>query len=119
MTMNMILSSDFIVNEDPQAVIAADFANAFLMHRQRGVIDCDNYFVIFGNDGYVIDQRSRREAAEVWGALRQHEMQFGLSKDGNTWAFVLTYHSQSHFDRQELEDLVWTTWMVVCDQCEN
>lgn len=58
-----------------------------------------------------------REAAEVWGALRQHEIQFGLSSDVNTWAVVL--HSQSHFDQDELEELVWNAWMVVCDQFEN
>lgn len=119
MITNLISSSEFIVHEDPQAIIAAEFANACLMHKHRGVIDCDTCFVIFGNDGYAVDQRSRKEAAEVWGALKQHDIQFGLSSDGNTWAFVVTDHSQSHFDREELEDLVWTTWMCVCDQIEN
>lgn len=57
MTTN--LTDEFIVNEDPKAIIAAEFANEFFMHRHRGVINCDSYFVIFGNDGYAIDQRSR------------------------------------------------------------
>lgn len=41
-----------------EAVKAAEFANTFLMHRHRGVINCDSYYVIFGNDGYLTSQAS-------------------------------------------------------------
>jgi hypothetical protein len=102
--------------ESPEAVKAAEFANTFLMHRHRGVINCDSYFVIFGNDGYSTNQASRIEAADVWGALRQYEMQFGLSSDGTTWAIVLTDHSRTLFDEDELEALLWNTWMTVYSQ---
>lgn len=102
--------------EASEAVKAAEFANTFLLHRHRGVINCDSYYVIFGNDGYSTNQASRVEAADVWGALRQHEMHFGLSNDGTTWAIVLTDHSRTLFDEDALVSLLWNTWMTVCDQ---
>ena len=98
------------------ADIAADFANKFLMHRHRGVINCDSYFVIFGNDGYSSDQRSRIESSEVWRKLRHHDPVSGMSSDGVTWSLVLTDHSRSLFDEDELNQLVWDTWMEVCDR---
>ena len=114
-----IESEDEIVEtgeDSSEADIAAEFANTFLMHRHRGVINCDSYYVIFGNDGYDTDQRSRKEASEVWGALREFDPQIGNSSDGTTWAIVLTDHSRSLFDEEGLNRLVWDTWMRVCDE---
>lgn len=105
-------------SERSPADIAADFANEFLMHRHRGVINCDSYFIIFGNDGWETDQRSRKEMADVWGKLRQHEPEGGWSNDKTTWALVLTDHSRSLFVEGELNQLVWDTWMEVCDNFE-
>lgn len=96
--------------------IAADFANQFLMHRHRGVINCDSYYVIFGNDGWETDQRSRKEMSDVWGKLREYEPESGFSGDKTTWAMVLTDHSRSLFDEEELNQLVRDTWMEVCDE---
>lgn len=98
------------------ADIAADFANQFLMHRHRGVINCDSYFVIFGNDGWETDQRSRKEMADVWSKLREYELESGFSGDRYTWSLVLTDHTRSLFDEEELNQLVWDTWMEVCDE---
>jgi hypothetical protein len=120
----VLVESDIArVSDEPEASerspadIAADFANQFLMHRHRGVINCDSYYVIFGNDGYATDQRSRKECADVWRRLRQHhDTETGFSSDRMTWAIVLTDHSQSLFDEVELDHLVWDTWMSVCDE---
>lgn len=98
------------------ADLAADFAQTFLMHRHRGVINCGSYFILFGNDGFSKDQRSRKESADVWGRLRQYDTESGLSSDGNTWTLILTDHSRTLFDEEELEQLVWDTWITVCDQ---
>lgn len=103
-------------SERSPADIAADFANQFLMHRHRGVINCDSYFVIFGNDGWETDQRSRKEMADVWGKLREYEPESGFSGDKTTWALVLTDHSRSLFDEEDLNQLVWDTWVDVCDE---
>lgn len=103
-------------SERSPADIAAQFANEFLMHRHRGVINCDSYFIIFGNDGWATDQRSRKEMSDVWGKLREHQPKCGFSGDKTTWALVLTDHSQSLFDEEELNQLVWDTWMEVCDE---
>ena len=104
--------------ERTPADIAADFANRFLMHRHRGVINCDSYYVIFGNDGWEADQRSRKEMADVCGELRQYEPESGWSSDKMTWALVLTDHTRSSFNEEELSQLVWDTWMEVCDDFE-
>lgn len=98
------------------ADIAAEFANVLLMHRHRGVINCDSYYILFGNDGYSTDQRSRKECSEVWNRFRDHEAQVGLSSDGCTWSVVLTDHSRSRFNEMELNRFVWDTWMEVCDE---
>jgi hypothetical protein len=103
-------------SERSPADIAAQFANEFLMHRHRGVINCDSYHIIFGNDGWATDHRSRKEMADVWGKLREYEPEGGFSGDKTTWALVLTDHSRSLFNEEELNQLVWDTWMEVCDE---
>lgn len=116
------IDNDSDLEEQPDAPdrtpadIAADFANRFLMHRHRGVINCDSYFIIFGNDGWETDQRSRKEMADVWGKLRQYEPESGWSNDKTTWTLVLTDHSRSLFDEEELDHIVWDVWMEVCDE---
>jgi hypothetical protein len=102
--------------ERSAADLAAEFANRFLMHRHRGVINCDSYFILFGNDGYSTDQRSRKECSEVWNRFRDHEAQVGLSSDGCTWSVVLTDHSRTRFNEVELDRFIWDTWMGVCDE---
>ncbi len=101
------------------ADIAAQFANEFLMHRHRGVINCDSYHIIFGNDGWATDQRSRKEMSDVWEKLREYKPESGFSGDKTTWALVLTDHSRSLFDEEELNQLVWDTWMEVCDKVKD
>lgn len=110
------LADQSVSRERSRADCAAEFANTFLMHRHRGVINCDSYVVIFGNDGWATDQRSRKEMADVWGKLRRYEPESGWSNDKTTWALVLTDHSRSLFDEEELNQLVWDTWMEVCDE---
>ena len=110
------LSEDIESPDRSPADIAANFANEFLMHRHRGVINCDSYVIIFGNDGWETDQRSRKEMADVWGKLRQHDPEGGWSNDKTTWALVLTDHSRSLFNEEELDHIVWDVWMEVCDE---
>lgn len=98
------------------ADIAAEFANNFLMHRHRGVIDCDSYFVIYGNDGWVINEATRKEMADVSEKLREHQPQVGFSGDKMTWALVLTDHSRSLFSQQRLTRLLWDSWRKAFDE---
>jgi hypothetical protein len=42
---------------DGQARAAAEFAGRCQFHRHRGVLDCDDKVVLFGNDGYDFDAR--------------------------------------------------------------
>lgn len=98
------------------AEIAAEFASRFLMHRHRGVINCDSYYVIFGNDGFSEDHRSRKESHDLMRRFRGHDLKFGLSGDRHTWAIVLTDHTKTLYQEEELDHIVWDVWMEVCDE---
>lgn len=102
-----------------QANIAAEFAGNFLMNRHRGVIDCGDHFVVFGNDGYKNDPRSRREAELVMEALGDGTPVLGVSDEGYTWAVVVTEYQRPTFDPDRLEKAVWNAWMLACDEIEN
>lgn len=105
--------------ERPVADLAADFAEAFLMHKHRGVINCDDYYILFGNDGYASDSRSRREAEIVQEDLAGHKPQLGQSFNGSTWAIVLSDYSRTEYEEEELNRLVWDAWMEACEEAED
>jgi hypothetical protein len=72
--------------------------------------------VVFGNDGYEHDQRSRDEVAAVRRYLWDHDiMEFGFATtpDGNTWAMLVYEHSeqeQLYEMRELLFYVVWGAW---------
>ena len=94
--------------------LAADFACELHFHWHRGVINCGNRYVLFGNDGFKSDARSRNEAEILMQRLAVHKPTLGQSKDGYTWAIVLTDHSRQVFDEHELHEMVWEAWAEVC-----
>lgn len=111
--------NEHVEQHDAEAVIAADFAETFLMHLHRGVIYCGDRFVIFGNDGYKNSNRSRHEAELVMKALADHEPMFGVSHEGCTWSIVLTDYTRELFDECDLEELVWDAWQQVMEEAEE
>lgn len=108
--------SDPEAESSRMATTAAEFAGQFLMPQHRGVIDCDDRFVLFGNDGYECDTRSQREVEIVLDQLSAHEPVLGINEDGVTWAVVLTDFTRTKFDEEELRQMVWDAWMVACDE---
>src|SRR5438445_329946 len=79
---------------------------------------------VFGNDGYVTDTKSRRQVEYLRQRLADveaHELGFGISEDGRTWALLVgaerdRYHTvvgkalQRELLRGFLEDAVWSAW---------
>jgi hypothetical protein len=98
------------------AKVAAEFAGAVLFPQHRGVINCDDRFVLFGNDGYETDIRSQREVEIVLDELADHEPVLGVNENGITWAVVLTDFTRMKFDEDELRRIVWDAWMSACDE---
>lgn len=79
------------------------------------VIDCDDRLIVYGNDGYEHDARSRRECEIVLESLSMHKPVMGVDDEGCSWAVVVTDYSRSKFDEDELNELVWNAWMIACD----
>jgi hypothetical protein len=81
---------------------------------------------VFGNDNYLCDGKSRREVDALRRHLQPsdvHELGFGLSPDGRSWALIVK--AQERFEtavgkafqvellKIYLEDAVWGAWREV------
>ncbi len=113
---NIVLECDDKLEDERIAIVAAEFVGTFLFHRHRGVIDCGDRFIIFGNDGYVNDLRSQREVESVLDKLSADSPIFGIDLEGCSWAIVVTDYSRSKFDEEDLDGMVWDAWMLACDE---
>lgn len=88
---------------------------------------------VFGNDNYVRDDRSRREATLVRHQLKEmaaEELGFAISPDGYTWAVLVQanqngYHTlagrafQMEMLKNCLEEIVQRAWQSACDRGPN
>lgn len=104
---------------DDTARIAADFVRAFLMSQHRGVLDCGDQFVVFGNDGYAVDERSRREVEIVLDYFKNDSPIVDVGHDGYSWAVVVTDYQRKTFDADLLTKMVWNAWMTACDEASD
>ena len=98
------------------AEVAANYAQTFLMRSHRGVYECEDHIIIFGNDAYTNDARSQREVELMQVALPAHgitESEFGVSNDGISWAIVAD--NQDGIDLRELEFELWGCWFGACE----
>lgn len=111
-------SLDFEESMDEEVIgkVAAAFVGTFLMHRHRGVIDCDDRMIVYGNDGYQHDKRSQREVQIVMEHLSEDKPLLGVDEEGCSWAVVVTDYTRSKFDEEEMNELVWNAWMIACDE---
>jgi len=81
---------------------------------------------VYGNDNYLCDGKSRREVDMLRRELQHgdvHELGFGLSPDGRSWALIVK--AQERFEtpvgkafqvellKIYLEDAVWGAWRAV------
>ena len=107
---------------DEAAKAAAEFVGHCLFHRHRGVLDCGDKVVLFGNDGYDSDARSRKEVELVRSGLEAMGLKthgFGTGypdEDGNgSWAVVVENYSGQPMNIPDLEALVRKAWDQACD----
>jgi hypothetical protein len=104
---------------ESMASLGAEFVGQFLMSQHRGVLDCGDHFLIFGNDGYTNDPRSHREAEIVLQHFKEDSPTLGFNEGGYSWAIVLTDYQRSRFDRKKLEKLVWDAWATACAEVKD
>jgi hypothetical protein len=114
--MTIDLEFDEAAYAAKMAKVAAEFTGTFLMTQHRGVLDCGDHFVVFGNDGYSDDPRSQREAAIVLEHFKSDSPVLGVCEEGYSWAIVVTDYSRPTFDAERLRKIVWDAWMVACDE---
>lgn len=111
------------------AVTAADYIKAFHYPIHRGVFEIDLGFIVFGNDGYTGDNRTKREVQivrERLKALGLPEPEFGVdSSEGWTWALVFfpvkAFHASPPEFRRLIEaanEIVWESWGVSFDDAQ-
>jgi hypothetical protein len=110
---------DEAVETAPMADIGAEFVGTFLMPQHRGVLDCGDHFLIFGNDGYRNDPRSRREAEIMLQHLQDDSPTLGVNKEGYTWANVVTDYERATFDQESLVECAWDAWRTACAEAEE
>ncbi len=99
----------------PQA--AAEFVSKCLFHRHRGVLDLDDKVVIFGNDGYAKDERSRREVDLMRRELAKLELTpsgFSVCADGYSWAMIVANYQHLDIDCDQLQNLLSDCWSAAC-----
>lgn len=94
----------------------ADHAYENLFHHHRGSYLNRGVCVVYGNDGFLTDVRSQREAARV--ALKIEAMGyevegFGLSEDGYSWALVVRFKHGT--PKSEREYIDWRLNAIVSD----
>lgn len=98
------------------AKAAANYVNKCLFHRHRGVIDCDDKFVIFGNDGYE-DSRCQEQVDLMRQVLAENGLErseFGVNDGGYSWAFVVFNYEQKPIDIRTLEQQLWECRQQAC-----
>ncbi len=114
--------------ENEVAAAAAEYVYQCLFPRHRGVLDCGDKIVVFGNDGYrTEDGEASRALHEIellkqylkkeglWDESRPHRSpQFGLSKNGYSWAVVIFNYQRRYIDLKELEDTLMACWDSAC-----
>jgi hypothetical protein len=107
---------------DEAAKAAADFVGRCLFDQHRGVLDCGDKVVLFGNDAYDSDPRSRKEVELVRSGLEAMGLQahgFGTGypdEDGNgSWAVVVENYSRQPMNIPALDALVRQAWTKACE----
>jgi hypothetical protein len=103
-----------------QARAAAVFAAKELAQQERGVLDWGDFFLLFGNDGFNQDARTRREVVLTKKELKKLGLKadaFGVSGNGSSWAILTPKKDR----RREvwlaaLQATLDMAWDAACDE---
>jgi hypothetical protein len=93
---------------------AAEYAGQCLFHIHRGILDCGDKKILYGNDGYEEDPRVRKEVELVTAklnALGHGEPIFGKGKDGYSWSLVLLDYGRAIQDVEPLYKTLEEAWV--------
>ena len=101
------------------ATLAAEAAVAYvyqcLFHRHRGLIHCDDKFIVFSNRRPESDRLNRKEIALVRDVLRKDKVPpDGFATNGNSWAMVILDYERI-IDLAFVEAKLWECWTQLCE----
>ena len=106
-----------MINDNNAAIAAAEHVNQNLTHRHRGVLDCHDKLIVFGNDAYESDERSQEEVDLMKRELAElglPVLEFGISQDGHSWAILVEIGEHRSIELTEIEQRLWTCWKQAC-----
>ena len=102
----------------PDASGEADDIAECLFERHRGAYaDEGGSVVVFGNDGFSVDHRSRSEVAQVVDSCLRLGLSleaFGVCRGGYTWALILSCPGEECGEGL-VADLLRAVWYAWCD----
>ena len=102
------------------AKAAANYVSRCLFHVHRGMLDCGDKIILFGNDGAAKDERARNEIDFIREALPSYKINghFLATSDGEaySWAILILNYDRAIKDgtKAKLERLVWESWKLAC-----
>jgi hypothetical protein len=105
------------MSNNTAAKAAAEFAGECLFHRHRGVLDCGDKVILYGNDGYEKDQRSQEEVELIKRYLEDRKFEVskvGQSAVGYSWAIVVNNYRRRRISISRLEKRLWECWQQAC-----
>jgi len=102
--------------------VARELANEIgehLFEAHRGATHSADYietFVVFGNDGYSEDERSKKEVEFLRSFVEKddalHWLGFSTAEDGYSWVALIEHEA---VDLINIENAVWAAWGRACD----
>jgi 6-phosphogluconate dehydrogenase (decarboxylating) len=95
---------------------AAEYAGQCLFHIHRGILDCGDKVILYGNDGYKEDPRSQKEVELVSAALKDlgHDKPiFGQSQCGYTWSLMILDYNREIKTVKHFEKILEVAWNEV------
>lgn len=109
------------VASNSRAKAAAEFVHECMFPSRRGVLDCWDTFIVFGNDGYDLGGPPKREAEmveEYLGTLGFQAAEFGVSSNGYSWAMVVDNYYHQPIDLGKLRKILATCWDKACEEAK-
>ena len=109
------------VASNSRAKAAAEFVHECMFPSRRGVLDCWDTFIVFGNDGYDLGGPPKREVdlvVEYLGTLGFEAAEFGVSSGGYSWAVVVDYYYHKPIDLKTLRKILAMCWDKACEEAK-
>jgi len=99
----------------------ANHASEKLMHFHRGTMMRRGRCIVFGNDSFEGDLRSRLEVVKLLGTVEKLGLEvegFGAEEGGYSWALVVKVSPDEWLAEEQeyvLNEAVWDAWFLACE----